>query len=106
MDRRTLLKGLFVAPVALVKGEGRETKKTGVLEPGERVHIADEMPGHMSHYKHGCDATICYSHHQHYESMDYTSKPLIDGVDMNEYHVIIDGYGPVSWYPASLLTRI
>jgi len=97
-----------VGAASVSKAESKADKsiKTGPLEPGERVHISDKMPECMSHFEHGCDGTIMYSSYQMYRSRNFKSKPLVDGVDMNEYSVCIDGHGPVSWYPSILLTRI
>lgn len=115
MERRSFIQGLVATVIGTAstsKSKGAANRPTpkspkrGPLESGERVHIADKMPTHMEHFEHGRNGTVQYSCHQMYRSRDFKSMPLVGGIDENEYSVCIDGYGPVAWYPGTLLTRI
>jgi hypothetical protein len=62
---------------------------------GSRVHIADDLGPHMSHFESGMDATVKYVYAHAYGGDDVTS-----------YCLDIDGVGEVSWYEEDQLTEI
>ena len=63
--------------------------------PGQRVHITDDLPRYMSHFRSGVNATVKYTYAHAY-----------GGDDVKSYCLDLDGHGECSWYEEDQLTPI
>ena len=70
------------------------------FQPGDRVHIAEDLGPTMAHFPAGRDATVRYTHAHAFGPESGEQHGL------NDYCLDIDGIGEVSWYYEHQLTLI
>ena len=75
-----------------VKGSRLEGQKFAV---GDKIHVADEMPSWMSHFRAGEDATVLYTYGQAH-----------GGNDSDAYFIMFEDGSTSGWYDEVQLTAV